>query len=142
MKVSAYLTKLQLPVKFGLRKTERKKSGARAGGINSSSRSLSTSTYQKLMGIADRLLPCRSSKGFENSLWKEGDSLESEVPSLSVMKTKIRNPNEKRQSCCLVPTLLGFFCVLAEERACRKQSIAVKFPVVFCPSAAAFSLAL
>lgn len=79
---------------------------------------------------------------FDSSLWREGDSLESEAPSMSVVKTKRKNPNKKRQSCCLNSSLLGFFCALAEERACRRQSIAVKFAEVFCPPAAALSLAL
>lgn len=57
------LKKTQLPRKFGLGKSEQKKSGARAGGINSSSRSLCSSMFQKQMGTPDRVAPLQELHG-------------------------------------------------------------------------------
>lgn len=88
------------------------------------------------------LLPCRSSMGFESSLRREGDSLESEALSMSVMKTKRKNKPKKDKAAASFPVCCDFCHALAEERAWRKQNIAVKFPEVFCLSAASFSLAL
>lgn len=103
--------KNQLPGKFGLGKFERKKSGARVGGTNISSRSLCTLMCLKqrgkhLMG----LLPCRSTKGFETSLRWKGDSLESEALSMS-WRQREKNRTKKtptKQNCCLIHSFLLF----------------------------------
>lgn len=103
--------KNQLPAKFGLGKFEKKKSGARVGGITVSSRSLCTLMCHKQRGkYLMGLLPCRSIKGFEISLRWKGGSLESKALHMSVMKTKRKKNRIKKiiPSCCLIHSFLLF----------------------------------
>lgn len=96
------------------------RSGARAGGINSSSRSLCSSMFQKQMGTPDRVAPLQEHHGiwkqFEEGRWQFGKWSTEYVSH----EDKEKKQSKKRQSCCLIPSLLWFLSCFGRGKSLKK----------------------